>query len=305
MTENERRNAGDSNRITREYFDSILLETRLVDSGVPSTEFRLFGETFATPIMTAALSHLGGTREDGMAETARGAYSAGAVHWAGMGDKAELEAMVATGARTIKIVKPYENNDEIFEKIAHAEACGAFAVGMDIDHWFSSTGGYDTVLGHPMRPKSLAELGSFMKSTRLPFIVKGVLSERDAAACLEAGAGGIVVSHHHGIMPYSVPPLMVLPGIARIIAGKIPIFVDCGLESGMDAFKALALGASAVSVGRAVMGPLKERGADGVRDKILEMTGELAGAMARTGASGLSKIDSSALWRDGKRMARP
>ncbi len=305
MAENERKSAGDSNRITREYFDSILLETRLMGPTVPSTEFRLFGETFATPIMTAALSHLGGTRKEGMAETARGAHAAGAVHWAGMGDGAELEAMIATGARTVKIIKPYEDNDEIFAKIAHAEASGAFAVGMDIDHWFSATGGHDTVLGRAMRPKSPAEIRSFIESTRLPFVVKGVLSERDAAACLEAGAGGIVVSHHHGIMPFSAPPLTVLPGIARLIAGRIPIFVDCGFESGMDAFKALALGATAVSVGRAVMGPLKERGADGVRDKLLEMTGELAGAMARTGAATLDGIDPSALWRDGKRLVRP
>ena len=63
-------------------------------------------------------------------------------------------------------------------------------------------------------------------------------------------------------MNYAIPPLMILPKIVEVIGGRIPIFVDCGVESGMDVFKALALGADAVCVGRALMDPLKE-GAEG------------------------------------------
>ncbi len=288
--------AGDSNRITREYFDSLLVEMRHIGAVVPSTKLELYGETFDTPVMTAALSHLDGTRTDGMAEMARGAKGANAVHWVGMGSEEELEAVVATGARTIKIVKPHADNEIIFHKLEHAKKCGAFAVGMDLDHAFDSNGCYDNVIGHPVTPKSLEELKRFICHTDLPFIVKGVLSERDALLCLEAGVKGIVVSHHHGIMDYAVPPLMALPGIAKLVAGRMPIFVDCGVGSGMDAFKALALGATAVSVGRALMGPLREKGAEGVRAAINDMTAKLAGAMARTASSDISHIEAALVW---------
>lgn len=296
-TDRERARAGDSNRITREYFDSLLVEMRHIGAVIPSTKLELYGETFDTPIMTAALSHLDGTRSGGMAEMAKGAKGAAAVHWVGMGSEAELESVVATGARTIKIIKPHADNDIIFRKIGHAKKCGAFAVGMDLDHAFDSNGRYDLVLGYEVKSKTFGELKSFIDSTDLPFIVKGVLSERDALLCLEAGARGIVVSHHHGIMDYAVPPLMVLPGIARIVAGRMPIFVDCGIESGMDAFKALALGATAVSVGRSLMGPLRESGADGVTSAIVGMTERLAGAMARTASPDIAHIDPAVIWR--------
>jgi 4-hydroxymandelate oxidase len=292
---------GESNRITREYFDSLLVEMRHIGAAIPSTKLELYGETFDTPIMTAALSHLEGTRKDGMAEMARGAKGANAVHWVGMGSEAELEAVIATGARTVKIIKPHADNDVIRRKMEHAQRCGAMAIGMDIDHAFDSNGRYDDVLGYPVKPKSLEELKGFIARTDLPFIVKGVLSERDALLCLEAGARGIVVSHHHGIMDYAVPPLLVLPGIAKAIAGRIPIFVDCGIESGMDAFKALALGAAAVSVGRSLMNPLREGGAEAVTAAIAGMTEKLAGAMARTCSPDLGHIDPALIWRSESR----
>ena len=101
-------------------------------------------------------------------------------------------------------------------------------------------------------------------------------------------------SHHHGIMPYSVPPLMVLPEIVKAVNGQIPVFVDCGIVSGVDAFKALALGATAVGVGRELMGPLKDGGL-AVAKRIQEMTGELKSIMARTGARSLRDIDPSVI----------
>ena len=276
--------------ITRDYFDSLLLETRYVDAVIPSTEFTLFGETFRTPIMTAALSHLDNTAPDGMVTYARGAALAGAVHWVGMGSDEELERIVATGARTIKIIKPHADNREVLRKIEHAVKAGCFAVGMDIDHAFNSEGGYDSVFGLPMKAKSIEELAEFVHAAGVPFIVKGVLSPHDAERCADAGCAGIVVSHHHGMMQYSVPPLMVLQDIISAIGGSIPVFVDCGIESGMDAYKCLALGAKAVSVGRHLM-PLLKQGPEFVAQRINEMTAELAGVMARTGVSSLDSMD--------------
>lgn len=276
--------------ITRDYFDSLLLETRYVDAVIPSTEFTLFGETFRTPIMTAALSHLDNTAPNGMVSYARGAAFAGAVHWVGMGSDKELERIVATGARTIKIIKPHADNREVLRKIEHAVKVGCFAVGMDIDHAFNGEGGYDSVFGLPMKAKSTEELADFVSAAGAPFIVKGVLSPHDAERCADAGCAGIVVSHHHGMMQYSVPPLMVLQDIISATGGSIPVFVDCGIESGMDTYKCLALGAKAVSVGRHLM-PLLKQGPEFVAQRINEMTAELAGVMARTGVGALDRMD--------------
>ena len=283
-----------SDKITRDYFDSLLIEPRYIDSDLPSTKFELYGKTFDTPIMTAALSHLGNTAENGMVIYAQAAAKANAVHWVGMGEDKELEDICATGAATIKIIKPHADNKEVFRKIEHAKKAGCFAVGMDIDHAFNGSGGYDNVLGLPMKAKSTEELADFVKAAEIPFIVKGVLSTKDAEKCLKAGCKGIQLSHHHGIMSYAVPPLMMLKEILEVVRGEIPVFIDCGIESGMDVYKCLALGATAVSVGRHLM-PLLKEGADKTAGRIKEMTGQLAATMARTGVKDLNSFDASVI----------
>lgn len=285
-----------SDKITRDYFDSLLIETRYIDAVLPTTEMMLFGETFRTPIMTAALSHLHNSAQNGMRIYAQAAALSGAVHWVGMGSDEELEEIVATGARTIKIIKPHADNREVLRKIEHAVKTGCIAVGMDIDHAFNSEGGYDNVFGLPMKAKSTEELAEFVQAAGVPFIAKGVLSPHDAEKCLKAGCAGIVVSHHHGMIQYAVPPLMVLQDIISVTDDNIPVFVDCGIESGMDAYKCLALGAKAVSVGRHLM-PLLKNGADAVAQRINDMTAELAGVMARTGVSTLDKMDAIVIHR--------
>lgn len=293
----EGKRPGNSDQITRDYFDSLLVEMRHLDGQKPDTAFELYGEKFRTPIMMAALSHLNNICDDGMVEMAKGAALAGAVNWAGMGDEEELERITATGAKTIKIIKPYADNELILKKIAHAKRCGVLAVGMDIDHAFNGKGEYDKVLGYDMMPKSHEEIRRFVEATDLPFVVKGVLSTRDTYKCLQAGVKGIVVSHHHGIMDYAVPPLRILPEIVKVVNGQIPVFVDCGIASGMDVFKALALGATAVSAGRVIMQPLGRSGAQGVKEQVEQMNEELKGVMARTGSKDLKHIDPSVIWK--------
>ena len=283
-----------SDKITRQYFDSLLLEARYLDSAILSTSFSLFGKEFSTPIMTAALSHLHNTAEKGMIVYAKAAKLSDAVHWVGMGEDSELEEIVKTGAASIKIVKPHADNKEVFRKIEHAEKTGCFAVGMDIDHSFAGDGNFDNVLGLPMAAKSFDELKDFVQSTKLPFVVKGVLSVQDAEKCAKAGVKGIQVSHHHGIMPASVPPLMVLQDIRKALGPDFSIFIDCGIESGLDVYKCLALGATAVSVGRHLM-PLLKKGQDVVSKRINDMTAELKGIMAKTGVQNLSQMDSSVI----------
>lgn len=290
-------NPSDSNEITREAFDRILIKTRYIDSELPDTSFRLWGREFSTPIATAALSHLNGLHDKGTRELALGAKEANAVNFMGMECyDGELADVVSAGAATVRFIKPHAKDEDVLKRIEQAKALKVFAIGMDIDHAYNGSGGYDVVEGLPMKPKSAAQLRSYVEAAEgIPFVIKGVLSAWDAEKCLEIGASGIVVSHHHGIMPYSVPPIMALPEVLKVTAGKIPVFVDCGISSGADVYKALALGADAVCVGRDLMGPLKEKGATGVAERIRQLNGELAAIMARTGFHSLSGLDASCL----------
>lgn len=284
---------------TREYFDSLWVEQRLMDSAVPDTTMELYGRRFSTPIMTAALSHLGRFHPDmpdGMVEYGRGAMLANAVHWIGMGSDEEFVRVVETGAQTIRIIKPYADEEEIYRQIRVAEEHGALAVGMDIDHMFALDGQPDVCLGEVMAVKSSEDLRRYVKATSLPFVIKGVLSVQDALKCLEIGAQGIVVSHHGGRLSSAVPPLYVLPEIAKAIAGRIPIFVDCGICSGIDAYKALALGATAVSVGIHLI-PFTKQSGEAVAIRMKAMTDELSGVMAYTGVPDTKSFDATVVHR--------
>ncbi len=296
-------NPSDANHITRKYLDSILIEERLMDSDIASTEFELFGEKFSSPIMTPSFSHLetfGPGRQNGMCEYSLGAKMAGVVNWVGMGENEDFAEIMKAGAKTIKVIKPYADRNKLYDQMAFSEKAGAFGLGVDIDHSFSSKGGYDVVRGEKMKPLSSEEIKELVKSTKLPFIIKGVLSVRDAVACAECGVAGILVSHHHGRLPYAVPPLMVLPDIKAAVGDKMKIFVDCSIDTGADAYKALALGADAVAVGRALMEPIVKGGPEGARDYLKKMNEELAFIMAFTGCRTLKDIEASALWINGK-----
>ena len=284
-----------SDLITRQYLDSLLLEVRHIDAEIPDTRFTCFGKAFSAPITTGALSHLHRTRENGMAEMARGAFLADMLAFSGMGPESELESMAETGASVIKIIKTYRDRDSISRKIRHAESCGAFAVGMDIDHAFSRGKGYDCIDGMEMRPLQFQELKDFVQSTALPFVIKGVLSVQDALKCKEAGVKAIVVSHHNGRLDYSVPPLLMLPEIRRAVGPEMVIFADCAIETGLDVFKAIALGANACSIGRPLMGCLKENGAEGIANHMRRIQSDLSYTMAMTCCHTLSEISADIL----------
>ena len=140
---------GNSNNITRNYMDSLLIETRYIDSANPTIDYELFGEHFSTPIMTAALSHLDHFLFSGASMAlAKGARDADAVLWYGMADEDEIEALAGTGARMIEIIKPYSDRGLIDQKIRHAEKLGLLAVGIDIDHPFAEDGSPADVDGY-------------------------------------------------------------------------------------------------------------------------------------------------------------
>ena len=130
-----------------------------------------------------------------------------------------------------------------------------------------------------------------------PFAAKGVLSVQDAIKAKEAGCKAIVVSHHHGRIPFGIAPLQILPRIKEVLKdSKMTIFVDCSMDTGYDAYKALALGADAVSVGRGILAPLLKEGKDGVVNKVKRMNEELSELMIYTGINDTKSFDPSVLY---------
>lgn len=291
--------AGDAKKITRDYLDSLLLEMRLMGSTLPNTEIDLFGKVFSSPIMTAALSHLGRFekgKETMMDVYAKAAKQTNILHWIGMCDNDWFEQIADLGAETVRIVKPYADEEKLIDQLIFAKEHKAIAVGIDIDHTFTTSGTIDVILGEKMEAKSLEQMKKYKDTTDLPFIVKGVLSVRDALLCKEIGADAIVVSHHGGRLPYAVAPVSILPDIKKAVKDELKIFVDCGITSGMDAYKALALGADAVSVGTHLI-PYLRKGEDAAIERIEAMKRELSGAMAYTGVRDCHSFDASVIHR--------
>lgn len=227
---------------------------------------------------------------------AEGAKQAGACVSIGMGVNEELSAVLATGAKVMKIIKPYADEKEILSRIEFAEANGAVAVGMDVEHAVNVDDAEDSVVvGLQMKQPALPELEKYIRSTKLPFFIKGALSAQDALRCRDLGVAGLILSHHNGLMRYAVPPVMILPEIRRAVGKDLILIADGGMESGFDAFKALARGADAVTMGKALMGPLKEHGAEGVRETLKKATGQLQAMMIRTGTKDLKHMDPSVI----------
>ena len=288
----------DANIITEQYMDSILIEERLIDSVVADTSIEFLGEKFASPIMTPAFSHLGnynGREHTGLEEYSIAARECNILNFCGMMENDQFKKIADTGAKTVRIVKPYADNGKVKDQMQYAESVGAFGIGMDIDHIFGHDG-LDVVVGEKMAEQTMDMLRSYVELTKLPFVVKGVLSVLDAVKCAEIGAKAIIISHHHGRLPYAVPPMMILPEIKDALKDTdVKIIVDCGIATGADVFKALALGADAAAVGRSMLPSLEKNGSEGVTEFIRYTANELRYIMSFTGFSKVDEINDSVL----------
>ena len=283
---------GDSIQIARDYLDSLVVEGRIVGAVHPDARTTLFGHEAETPIMTAALSHL----KRGMADFAKGATEAGAFCQIGMGDNEELGHTLSSGAKLIKIIKPYADPEEIFSRLRFAEEHGTVAVGMDIEHAVNVEDDADSlVAGCQMKLPTLDELRSYISATKLPFLIKGAMSVQDAVRAKELGCAGVILSHHNGLLRWAVPNVSLLPDIRKAVGNDFVLIIDGGIADGFDAFKALALGADAVSVGRPLIPPYDEKGATGVTETLNTMTNQLKAMMLRTGSPDGKHIDPSVI----------
>ena len=292
--------AEDSNVYNRNFLDSIHLEMRVIDSTEPELSTEIFGEKYSSPIMMPAFSHLNKVGKDGkkpMVQYAEAAKDLNVLNWVGMEPNDEYEEIAAAGAKTVRIIKPFADHSIIVDQIKFAKEHGAVAVGIDIDHVPGTNGKYDVVDGFLMGPVLLEDLKEYVKISEIPFVAKGVLSVQDALKAKEAGCSAIVVSHHHGRLPFGIAPLQILLRIKEALKGSgITIFVDCSMDTGYDAYKALALGADAVSVGRGILAPLLKEGKDGVVKKVEKMNEELSELMMYTGIKDTKSFDSSVLY---------
>ena len=292
--------ADDANVYNRNYLDSIHLEMRVINSVEPDLSVSIFGEKYSSPIMTPAFSHLNKVGADGkrpMVQYAEAAAQMQVLNWVGMEPDSDFKEILESGAKTVRIIKPFADHSEIIKQMEFAKAHGAVAVGVDVDHIAGTNGKYDVVDGIPMGPVLLEDLKTYVTAAGLPFIAKGILSVQDALLAKEAGCAGIVVSHHHGRIPFGIAPAQILPKIRQTLEGSgITIFADCGVDTGYDAYKLLALGADAVSVGRGILAPLLKEGRDGVVNKMTKMNEELSELMMYTGVKDTKSFDPSVLY---------
>ncbi|RVU77006.1 alpha-hydroxy-acid oxidizing protein [Lactobacillus xujianguonis] len=292
--------ADDANVHNRAYLDNILVEMRVIDAVEPDLTTEIFGRKYASPLTLAAVSHLNKVLSDKsrkpMQEKARAAKNAKVLNWIGMESNEEYHEIVQEGGDTVRIVKPFADHEKIIGELQLAEKLGAVAVGMDIDHVPGTNGKYDVVDGIPLGPITFEDLQKYVHSVKIPFVAKGVLSVRDAVKARDAGAKAIVVSHHHGRIPFGVPPLKVLPEIKEALRGSgMTIFADGSLMSGYDAYKALALGADAVLIGRGILSELLKDGQEATEQKIVKMNEQLLEMMLYTGIKDTKSFDPSVL----------
>jgi lactate 2-monooxygenase len=135
--------------------------------------------------------------------------------------------------------------------------------------------------------------------TSLPIVLKGILHPDDAVEARERGVAGIVVSNHGGRqIDGAIPSLEALPPIVDAVGGDIAVLLDSGIRSGADAFKALALGADAVLIGRPYLWGLALDGRNGVVTVLRCLLAELDLTMALSGCTAVDQLDPGALRRD-------
>ena len=282
---------GSQARLNRAYMDSLTFETRLLGTSPATTEVELFGAHLSMPVIAASLSqslvldHLAPWDEPYLEQIAGGLADAGTAMTTGMVEEDELARIVEMGAPVIHIVKPYQDEDRIFRQLAAAEGLGCIAVGMDVEAVYQLHAPGERSGKEYLAHKTAEQLTSYIEATKLPFVVKGVLSGGDASAAIAYGARGIAVSQHGGeSIDYAVPVLKVLPEV-RKAAGNATVLVDTGFMRGSDVAKALALGADAVGMATLLLIAVAAGGRAGVREMMELVRDEVARNLSLMGCA--------------------
>ena len=320
---------GGGDELTLGWNRSRLDATRLLprvlhDVSNVDMKLSLLGVDLPFPVLLAPTGFQRLFHAEGELATARGAGSLGALYTLSTAATTTIEdiAAVATGPLWFQM---YVQRDRGFtrELIQRAEAAGCRALMFTVDTPVLGArdrenrnhlelppglepanlrglpgrthGGPTFVHGaqNPFLDPSLTwdVLPWLVSESKLPVIVKGVLRADDATKAIERGAAAIAVSNHGGRNLDTVPATIdVLPRIANAVGGRVPLLFDGGVRRGVDVVKALALGATAVMIGRPYLWGLAAAGAEGVVRVLQILTGELEMAMAQCGAASLSEI---------------
>jgi 4-hydroxymandelate oxidase len=308
-------------------FRRLRLRTRVLrDLSGGGTALTLFGQTFAHPILLAPVAFQKLAHPDGEMATviAAAAIETGMV--VSTQASVSLEA-IAREAQAPLWFQLYVQPDRAFTEalVRRAEAAGYGALVVTVDAPVSGLRNREQRAGfrlpaeveavnlHGMRalPADSREAGTgsllgspllaaaptwrdvtWLKSlTRLPVLLKGIMTAEDADCAMAAGADGIIVSNHGGRVLDAQPATIdVLPQVAGAVDRRIPVLVDGGIRRGGDVLKALALGASAVLVGRPYVYGLASAGAVGVAHVLRILRAELEVAMALTGCRDLAAV---------------
>ena len=204
-----------------------------------------------------------------------------------------LRSVVKAGGMGCPTIKPW-NKEAVFEKLDILNSKGIFAAAMDID-------GAGLPFLKAMNPnagsKTVEEMREIIGYAKMPFIIKGIMTPAGALKAVEAGAKAIVVSNHGGRVQGGVPSTAeVLPAIAEAVKGKITILVDGGIRSGVDVFRAIALGADGVLIGRPMLTMIYGGGEEGFKVYMNKLVGELKSTMTMCGAASLKDISRDMIW---------
>ena len=315
-----------------EAYDRLRLRPRvLVDVSQIDTRVTLLGQELAFPILLAPTAYHKLAHPEGELATARGAGAADATMVVSTSATTSVEDIAAVATRPLWY-QLYVQRDRDFtrELVRRAEATGCKALVITVDSPVlgaryrearvkftlppgveranlrglkTATGGhrategniYSALLDPTLTWKEIEWLRSI---TKLPVLLKGILTPDDAARAADLGVAGVIVSNHGGRNLDTVPATIdALPEVAARVGGRIPVLVDGGIRRGTDVLKAIALGASAVLIGRAYLFGLAVGGAPCVTRVVNILRREFEMAMALTGRTSIKEIDRAVIWK--------
>ena len=282
----------------------INLDT-ISENVVPDTSMDFFGHTmkypfFAGPVGAVKL-HYGDKLDDvayndilvsACADAGIAAFTGDGTNPAVM--EAACAAIKAKNGFGIPTVKPWDVNT-LKVKFDLVRSSGCFAVAMDID---AAGLPFLQNLQPPAGSKTVEELAQVISAAGKPFIVKGIMTVEAAKKALAAGASGIVVSNHGGRVLDQCPATAeVLYEIAQAIGGEMKIFVDGGIRTGTDIFKALCLGADGVIIARPYVTAVYGGAEEGVAVYTEKLGAELIDTMKMCGAKSIADLNESFLYK--------
>lgn len=262
------------------------------------TTFNIFGKSFKYPFFAGPVGAVNlhyGTKYDDLSYNnllVSACAKNGIAAFTGDGAVEKVmvyatDAIKAADGIGVPTVKPW-NLETIKQKMELVKKSGSFAVAMDID-----AAGLPFLKNFtpPAGSKSVEQLKEICAMTDKPFILKGIMSAKAALKAKEAGASAIVVSNHGGRVLDQCPATAeVLEEIVEAVGDSMKIFVDGGIRTGIDVFKALALGADGVLICRPFVPAVFGGAEEGVKTYIEKIGAELVDTMAMCGASSLSQI---------------